>query len=280
MLSRTIVIAALVFGYSSGAATAADAGSAPVFSLTIEVEPVTGAPPETRAISLDEAALRQARRLDVQDAREHIVRGVSLRELVLLAHAPKSVNAAIFLFSDGMQIPVHLRDSAEVDAVFIAFEHGDARERFTRTYPLAGKPELPCPKVVYSRAATAYSHWLYPTQLASVKLVSWKAHQARLAQPTRSVPNRGGWRLYERHCQACHGIGGQGATRGADFLSDMEAYRRIPPLADTDWSQQPSLHEKVKGFTDGTMPVLKHIPDAEIATLWRWLHAIHRGATR
>jgi hypothetical protein len=60
----------------------------------------------------------------------------------------------------------------------------------------------------------------------------------------------------------------------------MEAYRRVPPLAVTDVSQHPSLHEKVKGFTEGTMPVLNHIPDQEIATLWRWLHAVHASAVK
>ena len=83
-----------------------------------------------------------------------------------------------------------------------------------------------------------------------------------------------------RHCQSCHGLGGQGATRGPDLLTATDAYRRIPALAVTDRSQQPSLHEKVKGFTEGTMPVLDHISKEEIATLWRWLHAIHRGATQ
>jgi hypothetical protein len=42
----------------------------------------------------------------------------------------------------------------------------------------------------------------------------------------------------------------------------------------------PSLHEKVKGFTEGTMPDLKHISNGEVATLWRWLHTIHSGATK
>jgi hypothetical protein len=83
-----------------------------------------------------------------------------------------------------------------------------------------------------------------------------------------------------KNCQPCHGIGGQGAKRGPDFLSNMDAYRRVPPLAVTDVSQHPSLHEKVKGFTEGTMPVLNHMTNAEISTLWSWLHAIHRGATK
>lgn len=60
----------------------------------------------------------------------------------------------------------------------------------------------------------------------------------------------------------------------------MAAYRRVPALAVTDLSQHPSLHEKVKGFTEGTMPVLNHISNKEITVLWRWLHAIHAGATK
>jgi hypothetical protein len=33
-------------------------------------------------------------------------------------------------------------------------------------------------------------------------------------------------------------------------------------------------------LAEGTMPVLNHIPDQEIATLWRWLHAVHASAVK
>lgn len=259
---------------------AAEALPARQFNVTVQVGPVTQSASDTRSVVFDEAALRNTRTFDVQDGREHIVRGISLRELLVQARAPKAVDTAVFVYSDGMQIPVRLADKVEADAVFIALEHGDARERFTTTYPLQNKGELACPKVVYGRRVNDYTIWLYPTQLESIKLVSWKLHEAALAQATRGLPDRSGWPLYLRHCQPCHGIGRQGAARGPDFLSDLDAYRRVPPLAVTDVSQQPSLHEKVKGYTDGTMPVLSHVSSSEIATLWRWLHAIHRTATK
>jgi mono/diheme cytochrome c family protein len=261
---------------AGGAARAS--GDAP---LTIRVGPVRGGgATEVRSLSIVGAARSRERRFDLQDGREHIVRGASLRELLVLAKAPKAVDAVIFHFTDGMQIPVHLDDKDEVDAIFIALEHGDVRDHFTDVYPLNLKGEQACPKVVYGRKVTTYSIWLYPTQLEAIQLVTWKLHEAALAQPTRSFPDRSGWAIYLRECQPCHGIGHQGATRGPDFLGDLGAYRRVPPLATTDLSQPPSLHEKVKGFTEGTMPVLSHISNAEITTLWRWLHAIHRGATR
>ena len=115
---------------------------------------------------------------------------------------------------------------------------------------------------------------------ASIRLVTGKAFEAELAQATRRFPDRSGWPLFVQHCQSCHGIGGHGAKRGPDFLSDMDAYRRVPPLAVTDVGQHPSLHEKVKGYAEGTMPVLNHIPDKDIAAIWRWLHAIHASATK
>ena len=30
----------------------------------------------------------------------------------------------------------------------------------------------------------------------------------------------------------------------------------------------------------GGPPVLDHVSNAEIVTLWKWLHAVHRGATK
>ena len=260
--------------------SARTAHAAAEFTVPLEVGPVGRAPGSARTLTFDRAVLKSSRRFDIQDGREHIVRGVTLRELVALAKAPKTVDTVVFSFVDGMQIPVSLADKEEVDAIFIALEHGDPMERYTSTYPLLNKAELPCPKVVYGRKVTTYSIWLYPTQLASMKLVTWKVYEAALAQPTRKLPDRSGWPLYLKHCQPCHGIGHVGATRAPDFLGDMDAYRRVPALAVTDLSQHPSLHEKVKGFTDGTMPVLNHVSNAEIATLWRWLHAIHDSATK
>lgn len=263
-----------------GVLASASARAGETFTVRVELGPIKGRSNDVRSITFDEAALQQTRQFDIQDGREHIVRGVWLRDLVARLKEPKSADTVLFVYSDGMQIPVHLSDRKELGAIFIAMEEADAREKFSTTYPVQNKMDLTCPKVVYGRKATTYSIWLYPTQLASIRLVTWKLHEASLAQATRRVPDQSGWPLYLRHCQPCHGIGGQGAVRGPDFLSDMAAYRRVPPLAVTDVSQHPSLHEKVKGYTDGTMPVLNHISNAEIASLWRWLHGIHASATK
>jgi len=249
-------------------------------SLSIEIGPVAGAPSAKKTVTIEPAASRRAKIFDIQDGREHHVRGVPLADLVILAGLPKHADTAVFVYADGMNIPVRLRDKREVQAVFIALEHGDPLDHFERTYHLFDRPELTCPKVVYQRRHDKYSIWVYPTELRAIRFVSWAAYQAELAQPTRRFPDRSGWDLYVRHCQSCHGLGGQGAKRGPDLLAATDAYRRIPPLLATDRSQHPSLHEKVKGFTEGTMPVLDHISNQEIAALWRWLHAIHAGATR
>jgi hypothetical protein len=260
--------------------TAEAAPGAPVLKLVVEVGPIGDRAASTRTLTFDVAARKRATWYDVQDGLEHHVRGVSLTDLVALAKAPKGADAVVFDFADGMQIPVELGDTEEVGAIFIALEHGDPMDAFDQTYRLRGRAAVPCPKVVFSRETTEYSIWHYPTTITRIRLVNWKAYEAMLAQPTRQYPDRSGWPLYLGHCQPCHGLGGQGAKRGPDFLTNMDAYRRVPPLAVTDRSQHPSLHEKVKGFTEGTMPVLKDISNDEIAILWRWLHAIHRGATK
>lgn len=91
-----------------------------------------------------------------------------------------------------MEIPVRLRDKAEVEAVFIAFEHRDATEEPNRTYPLQNRFDVTCPKVVHSRRVTTYRIGQYPTQLRAVRLVTWKVYEAMLAQPTRGLRARSG----------------------------------------------------------------------------------------
>jgi hypothetical protein len=269
----------LMAGLLPGAARAA-ATNDPVLDLVVEIGPISGMAATSKTLTFNAASRRKTTWYDVQDGLEHHVRGVTLTDLLALAKAPKAVDTVVFDFADGMQIPVRLRESEEVKAIFIALEHGDPMEVYGRSYLLHDKAAVPCPKVVYGREPPNYSIWLYPTKLTRLSLVSWNAYEAMLAQPTRQFPDRSGWPIYMRHCQPCHGLGGQGAKRGADFLGDLDAYRAIPPLAVTDLSQHPSLHEKVKGFTAGTMPVLNHVSNPEIATLWRWLHTIHRGATK
>jgi hypothetical protein len=253
-------------------------------TLSLEIGPVEGAASATRSISFQQASRQTARLYDVQDKQEHRVRGASLRALLAQVDAPKTVDAVLFLYTDGMQIPVRLADKQTVDAIFIAFEHGDIMDRYGTIYPLRGwEMDMPCPKVVYSRKSTGrYTIWRYPTQLSGIKLVTWKLHEAALAQPTRKLPDRSGWPLYMKHCQPCHGIGGQGAARGPDFLTGVEGFRKIPAHAETGWDEHPSLHEQVKGYGDGdgAMPVLDDVSNADITTLWLWLRAIHRSATK
>jgi cytochrome c553 len=274
-MSRSILVALIPILLSAPlTANAAPPG------VPVELGPIAGSAGDRRTVVADAAALRQTTWYDVQDGHEHHVRGLPLGELLARVKAPRAADTVVFEYADGMQIPLRLRDKDEVKAVFIAFQHGDAMERFDNDYPLLNKALLPCPKVVYGAHVTTYSIWLYPGALSTIRLVTWKSYEALLAQVTRHAPDRSGWPLYLKHCQPCHGLGGNGAKRAPDFLGDMEAYRRVPPLAVTDVSEHPSLHEKVKGFADGTMPVLNNIPDKDIATLWRWLHAVHATAVK
>jgi hypothetical protein len=219
-------------------------------AVQIQIGPVKGAAASTFTVSLDQAARLRVRTFDAQDKQEHVVRGVPFRSLLALANAPKSADTALILYSDGMQIPVRLADKQTVDAIFIALEHGDAKETFTTRYPLfGGKTELACPKVIYAgNVGNAYTIWRYPMELAGVRFVTWTSYEAELAQPTRAMHDRSGWPLYLRHCQPCHGIGGQGAKRGPDFASNMDAYRRIRPHEYTGWDEHPSLHREDQGL--------------------------------
>jgi hypothetical protein len=248
-------------------------------TITVEIGPTRDAP-TTRTLVFDQAARKQATWFDVQDGYEHNVRGVPLTDVLARAKPPKTVDAVVFTYGDGMEIPVRLNQREELNAIFVALEHGNVRDQFGTTYTLHDGTELTCPKIVYGRKVKEYSIWIYPAALSSIRLVNWKSYEAHLAQPTRRLPDRSGWPVYLRHCQSCHGIGGLGAKRGPDFLTDLDAYRRIPPFAVTDVAQHPSLHEKVKGFAEGKMPVLTQVSNRNIGILWRWLHAIHDSATK
>src|SRR4051794_40308078 len=139
---------------------AAPRASAKPPGVPVELGPITGSAGDRRTVVADSAALRQTTWYDVQDGHEHHVRGLPLEEFLARVKAPKAADAVVFEYADGMQIPVRLRDKDEVKAIFIAFEHGDAMERFDTSYPLLNKAVLPCPKVVYGRHVTTYDIWI------------------------------------------------------------------------------------------------------------------------
>jgi len=272
-ISRLILVLCCVVGHRL-----ADAGE--LGSITIEVGPIPGVANDNRIVNFDTGARHKRQLYDAHDAKLHHVRGIELGELIAQLGAPKGADTLVLHFANGMQVPVRLADKDLIQHLFIAFEHGDPTGAFVTTYPLLAAPAIRCPKIVYTRENDPTALWRHTTQLTSVRLVNWAALQALLAQPSRQLPSVAGWKLYSRNCQPCHGMGGQGAQRGPDFISDLDAYRRVPPLAESDPSDQPSLHDKVKGRVGGDMPTLDYISNSEIKELWRFLHSVHKGATK
>ena len=251
------------------------------FRLPVRLGPIAGSSSQNQVVSLNQAALVQRRLYDVQDDDEHLVRGLSLAELLRKVKPPKSADTVIFEFENGMRLKAALRDKRSVASIFVAFTHGSDLGRFDRVYRLHPRGQINCPKVVYSRKVSGFTAWRYTSRVSALRLVSWSAYQAQVAQPTRQKPRGRGWKLYARHCQSCHGFGGRGASYGPDFISGIAAaYRRVPPLKATDKSRHPSLHEKVRGAVKGRMPSLAHISNTDIGALWRWLHKVYRGATK
>jgi hypothetical protein len=250
-------------------------------ALRLELGPFKGGVPSSvQTLQFEGSALGKTRVLDAQDGESHLVWGMPLLELVGRLKKPKGADLLVLSFDNGMVVRVPLAARGELRALFVAFAHRDARGVYGVDYPLVGGRIIPCPKLVYQRPGSAYAIWHYTSQLTSIRLADASAYEAVLLQPTRQPPAQPGWKLYLQHCQACHGMGGEGAKRAPDFIGDLAAYRRIPPLAETDLSEQPSLHEKVDGSVVGDMPSLEHIPKRDIVEIWRWLHKVHRGATR
>ena len=259
-------------GYALACSGLAAARGADELSLSLQLGPLSSVTSEDRTLTFN-AASRWSRRLfDVQSGSEVQVRGLPLTEIIKQIGRIKGADTLVFEFVNGMRVPVRLSDQDQIRQLFIAFE---------TTAPSGELSVEGCPRMIYRRETTGYTVWRFVNQLKVIHVVSWKIYEAQLAQPSRHAPTHSGWRLYEKHCQYCHGFGGQGAKRGPDFLSDLDAYRRVPPLAVTAEGAAPSLHEKVSGqIPGGEMPPLTHVPKTEIRELWQWLHQIHAGATK
>ena len=156
------------------------------YTVPVLFGPVAGAGVGRKTITFEPDELHERRVFDVQDGWEHVVRGVSIPELLALVQAPKSVDAAVFVYADGTQIPVRLSDKDEVDGIFIALAQHNGRDGFETTYALHNQDEVACPKVVYSRTLAGASPWRHPTQLEAVRFVTWKLYAP--APPTRRAP--------------------------------------------------------------------------------------------
>jgi hypothetical protein len=249
---------------------AARAADAP-FSVQVQIGPVEGVPSATRTISFEQAARKQRRVFDVQDGRQHNVRGVALRALLAAASAPKAADTALVVYSDGMQIPVHLADKSEVDAVFIAFEHGDAMDRFTARYPLLGR-QMELAEGVLDLALPGRALCDQARQLEGARgraratdaAAAGSIGLAALPQTLPAVP-RPGW------------AGGRARIRLPHRPRSLPPH---PRQRGDRLGRAPQPAREGEGLVDGTMPVLDHVSSAEIATLWKWLHAVHRGATK
>lgn len=278
-MSRLLPIGLVVCALA-GSASALPPGIPDNIDLAVELGPLAGAPSAQTTLTFNRASRHKQSVYDARDEEKHTVVGVSLRELIDKVAPPKSADTIVLFFANGMRVIVPRSDKQLIDQLFIAFEHSPAYDEWELTYRLKNGTTIPCPRVVYQSEDPAFSPLRLTDTLKSVHFVTGRAYEAELAQPTRERPTSAGWMLYMQYCASCHGMGGQGATYAPDFISDMDAYRRVPALADTTTYAPPSLHEKVRGVVDGKMPVLKHVPDRDIVTIWRWLHAIHRGATK
>lgn len=249
-------------------------------AFQVDLGPIVGMASSRKSIAFNRASRHKMRVFDAQDGEHHLVVGISLRELIETLAPPKAADTILLSFKNGMQVAIAKTDNQAIDDLFIALEHSPSYDEYELVYRLKTGATIDCPRVVYQSKDPAFSPLRLADTLRAVQFVTLSAYDAQLAQPTRQPPTAPGWRLYRKYCGSCHGLGGQGATYAPDFISDMDAYRRVPPLAETDLSQHPSLHEKVKGRVEGRMPPLGHVPDRDIALIWRWLHAIHKGATK
>lgn len=281
LIRASLVLAGVAWSLAAGAGPPLPTGIPDELGIEVELGPIVGAASDRKTITFNRAARYRKRLFDGRDSENHVVVGVSLRDVITTVNPPKAADTIVLYFANGMEIAIARAEQKTIDELFIAFEHGSVLGEWQLPYRLKDGATIPSPVLVYQSQDPAFSPLRFTDTLRKVRFVTRSAHEAELAQPTRQPPTSAGWHLYRKYCSSCHGLGTQGARYAPDFISDMDAYRRVPALAETDTSEQPSLHEKVSGAVGGgRMPPLGHVPNRDIVVIWRWLHSIHRGATK
>jgi mono/diheme cytochrome c family protein len=285
---------------SAGAIRSATPREATVAPATIDIwvrrpgaaDPAT-ARDRARQISLDQIALHDVQRVDVQYHGAFTYRGVELAALIDGFGPPASADLALLHFANGMQIPFVFRDTELVQrlAPFVArgMRLGPDRPmqigRFPKVSRAAASVRDPRPIVFYGNklvvADTGHpdvppahravlSPWALADTLVGIEFVSRAAYYAQF-DVDQDPQVKEGERLYTQSCQFCHGVRQTGAAFGWDFVDPT-------PIADYRQGRNFFLHVAYKpqdSVARGLrMPALSYMSEDEAKSLWLWLRAV------
>ncbi len=245
-----------------------------------------------RQISLDELALRDVQRVDVQYHGAFTYRGVELAALIDGFAPPPSADLALLHFANGMQIPLAFRDTELVHqlAPFVArgMRLGPNRPMQIGRFPKVSRSSAvrdPRPIVFYGNKLvvadaghpdvppahrTVLSPWALADSLIGIEFVSRAAYYEQF-DVDQDPQVKEGERLYAQSCQFCHGVRQTGAAFGWDFVDPT-------PIAEYRHGRNFFLHVHYKpqdAVARGLrMPALSYMSEDEAQSLWRWLKAI------
>ncbi|MFN0063296.1 MAG: c-type cytochrome [Myxococcaceae bacterium] len=239
---------------------------------------------------------QEVTRDDVQYRQKTRFRGVALSDVFAASPPPEAADLAILQFRNGMQVPVHPNDSAELSRLnaFIATEvwrpasEGQAEGWSTAFVPVGkavapGRDRRPIeflgnkvmvetrwhPWVPERKDKKAFSPWAYVDSLVGIEYVQRAAYERQFR--VTSGGDAVGYGLFRQSCQFCHGVAKVGAKFGWDFAA---------PIALSEYRGPRSLALHVK-YREGDaperglmMPAFPEFKDADLEALWAWMSAL------
>jgi cbb3-type cytochrome c oxidase subunit III len=288
------VIAAAVGGGDSAALARPEAPARVGRKIAIEVRsPASAESRKTvRTLDLDEAKLERLETYDVELGRTAEFFGLRLAPWIE-ADAPDDVDLALFLFTNGVIIPIPIRDGslARIDPfVAIAWRTGGGAwdeefppvASFARDAPAIFPIVFEGNKLVVRddwhpylpNAQLAFSPWRSAATLARIELTN-ACVQASEITPLPSPSSASmeakdvarGLAVYLGHCQYCHAVEGKGARLAVDLTQDRVLQEWTPAKLFT------ALRSRGTGLFEfeRRMPPHPDLERSDVADLWAWL---------
>jgi mono/diheme cytochrome c family protein len=243
-----------------------------------------------RKVDLDDMALTEVERVDVQYGGPRIFSGVPLEALIDSVKAPAHADLALLHFGNGVVVPLPYRDRTAmrrlqpwvargmhlVDKGMTVGEFQPITNELGRYYVVpvikfAGNklvvaerwhPDVP------ARAEKDLSPWMHVDSLVAIELVNAAAYRSMLDLGPKAAT---GLTLFRQSCQFCHGIRQLGAKFGPDFVEPVPVHKWGKPAMRFYWHIKYRRQDPV--MRGEMMPTLGYVTELDALAVWAWLQA-------
>ncbi len=236
---------------------------------------------------LKDLKIAEAEAYDSQLQTKLHYRGINLRDLIaLISPMPPTVDIIILHTSNGLRIPVAIKDLTSDRQIFLAtsFKKDGQWSKEFPTPPPTSPKGVPLVflgnKLVAgtqyqvkdsSGGSSGFSLWDYAASLTGVEAVESRAYYQsfnRIDGKSTSL----GHTLFQGRCWSCHNVKGEGGQWGPDLTT-------IKEIDDIKGIKQLSLRvagpkSKKDQVLSHSMPYQKDITLKELKSLWFWLREI------